>query len=392
MKKYFYIGLAIILTAALMLVGYGAYLNHTGEYQIAERMEGRVTALKGDRAKVRPLAPGLRFNVINLSSEEMADAVAIIDGRITESFVDKNSRVEAGDVLFTLTDENIPLQIQQAESAILKAEADLSNCASIFHRQERMLAKSATSQEKYDTALTNYRAAEAALKSARAQRDRYLVQESRQRVTAPISGEVLILYRQPGAFVTAGTSVALVGNFRQLAFSTPLNDKIARHLAVGSVGTLTLHTGSDSHMGKAYDTDFAAGNAGANQAYQLTVQEISPPLTEPAAMRNVRWTLDNSMGMLEPHTYEGARISMSGVHTALSVPLGALRGTGRDTVFVLTAENTLEKRKVETGVDDGKYIEILSGLAEGETVITSGTANLAEGAKVTVTLPQDADS
>ena len=34
----------------------------------------------------------------------------------------------------------------------------------------------------------------------------------------------------------------------------------------------------------------------------------------------------------------------------------------------------------------------LSASAEGETVITSGTANLAEDAKVTVTLPQDADS
>ncbi|MBR3721544.1 MAG: efflux RND transporter periplasmic adaptor subunit [Selenomonadaceae bacterium] len=389
MKKYFYFGLTVILAAALTLVGYGAYLNHTGEYQIAELMAGRVTNLKGDKAKIRSLSPRLSFNVVNFSADEMADAVAIINGRITESFVEKNDWVQAGDVMFTLIDENIPLQIQQAESAILKAEADLSNCVGIFQRQERMLAQSATSQEKYETALTNCRAAEAALKSAKAQRDQYLVQESRQKVTAPISGEVLIIYRQPGTFVTAGTSVALVGNFRRLTFSTPMNDKIARNLTVGSVGALTLHNNSDNHMRKAYDTDFAAGNAGKNQAYPLTVQEISPPLTESAAIRNVRWSLDNSTGMLEPHTYEGVKIFLSDARTALSVPINALRGTGRDMVFVLTADNTLEKRKVETGIDDGKYIEILSGLAEGETVITSGTANLAEDAKVTVTLPQD---
>ena len=46
MKKYFYIGLIVILAASLTLIGYGAYLNHTGEYQIAERMAGRVTNLK----------------------------------------------------------------------------------------------------------------------------------------------------------------------------------------------------------------------------------------------------------------------------------------------------------------------------------------------------------
>ena len=60
--------------------------------------------------------------------------------------------------------------------------------------------------------------------------------------------------------------------------------------------------------------------------------------------------------------------------------------TNRSAVFVATSEGTLERRAVRTGADDGTYVEILSGLSEGETVITSDTEGLEVGTKVTVTL------
>ena len=60
--------------------------------------------------------------------------------------------------------------------------------------------------------------------------------------------------------------------------------------------------------------------------------------------------------------------------------------THRNAVFVATGQNTIERRLVRTGVDDGEYVEILSGLREGEIVITSAAEGLENGMKVTVTL------
>jgi multidrug efflux pump subunit AcrA (membrane-fusion protein) len=54
-------------------------------------------------------------------------------------------------------------------------------------------------------------------------------------------------------------------------------------------------------------------------------------------------------------------------------------------VFVVNSNNTVEQREVTTGLFDQDNIEILSGLKEGETVVTAGQSSLTDGAKVEVT-------
>ena len=49
-------------------------------------------------------------------------------------------------------------------------------------------------------------------------------------------------------------------------------------------------------------------------------------------------------------------------------------------------ENILEKREVKIGADDGKFVEILSGLRENEIVVTSATKGLEDGMKVEISL------
>ena len=60
--------------------------------------------------------------------------------------------------------------------------------------------------------------------------------------------------------------------------------------------------------------------------------------------------------------------------------------SNRNAVFVVTREETLERRPVKTGIDDGNYIEIVSGVNEGEVVVTSASEGLKDGMKVTVTM------
>ena len=96
--------------------------------------------------------------------------------------------------------------------------------------------------------------------------------------------------------------------------------------------------------------------------------------------------VDNAVGLLEPQTYSGVILRIANSHRALTVPLSAVTGQNREALFVVTPENTLERRAVNVGSDDGTYIEILEGLKEGETVVTSATTGLENGVKVEVTL------
>lgn len=384
MKKSYMVGLVLILLFSGVMIAYGAWLNQTGENQITERMANRTIPLQGAKVQVRDFYPRIEMETINLYSEEMADAVALIDGRIDQIFVSKNSNVRRGQVIFSLVNDDIPLKIQQADSSIAKAEAQLANARNNYARYTRLMERDATSKEKFDEAEAAFFATEAALKEAQTVKEQLLVQSSRQDVIAPIDGEVLILYKQQGAYVQAGTPLALVGNFSRLFFSMPIDDRHAKRLAVGDSAELSFT--SSQILRKAYDTEYAAGNRGDAEIFSVHVRDIMPPLNEPATLRKIVWEVDNRVGLLEQQAYSGAVLRSSRSRKLLAVPLDAMTDSNHNAVFVVTPQNTIERRIVKTGTDDGEYIEILTGLSEGETVITSAAEGLEDGMKVTVTL------
>ena len=389
MKKLYMVGLVLILLFAVAMIAYGAWLNKSGENQIVERMENRTIPLQGAKVQVREINPTFVLETINLYSEEMADAVALIDGRVEQVFIAKNSAVRRGQVIFTLVNEEISLKIQQAESSIVKAEAQLANAKNNYARYTRLMERDATSREKFDEAEANYKASEAALKEAQIIKEQLLVQSSRQDVIAPIDGEILILYRQQGSYVTAGTPLALVGNFSRLFFSLPVDDRQAKQLSIGDRAELSFV--NNQILRKAYDTEYAAGNRGDSQIFSVQVKEIMPPLSETASLRKIVFEVDNRVGLLEQQAYSGAILKSAQARKFLSVPLAAMIDSNHNSVFVVTGKDTIERRAVRTGADDGNYIEIVSGLSEGETVITSAADGLENGMKVTVTLGGDSD-
>jgi RND family efflux transporter MFP subunit len=384
MKRLYIVGLVLILIFAVAMISYGTWLNKKGENQIVERMENRTIPLRGAKVQVHDIKPEIMLETINLNSEEMADAVALIDGRIENIFVRKNSIVRRGDVIFQLVNEEIPLKIQQAESSIAKAEAQLANAKNNYARYTRLMDRDATSKEKFDDAEAAYFASEAALQEALTIKKQLLTQSAKQDVIAPIDGEVLILYKTQGSYVTAGTPIALIGDFSRLVFSMPVEDKYAQRLSIGHRAELSFT--SSQILRKAYDTEYAAGNKGDEQVFPIHVIEITPPLNETATLRKIVFEVDNRVGLLEQQAYSGAILKSVRSRRVLAVPLAAMTDSNRKSVFVVTPDNTLERREVKTGSNDGDFIEIISGLKEGEIVITSATEGLESGMKVTVTL------
>lgn len=384
MKRLYIVGLVLILIFAVAMISYGTWLNKKGENQIVERMENRTIPLRGAKVQVHDIKPEIMLETINLNSEEMADAVALIDGRIENIFVRKNSIVRRGDVIFQLVNEEIPLKIQQAESSIAKAEAQLANAKNNYARYTRLMDRNATSREKFDDAEAAYFASEAALQEALTIKKQLLTQSAKQDVIAPIDGEVLILYKTQGSYVTAGTPIALIGDFSRLIFSMPVEDKYAQRLSIGDRAELSFT--SSQILRKAYDTEYAAGNKGDEQVFPIHVIEITPPLNETASLRKIVFEVDNRVGLLEQQAYSGAILKSVRSRRVLTVPLAAMMDSNRKSVFVVTADNTLERREVKTGSNDGDFIEIISGLKEGEIVVTSATEGLEDGMKVTITL------
>jgi multidrug efflux pump subunit AcrA (membrane-fusion protein) len=93
--------------------------------------------------------------------------------------------------------------------------------------------------------------------------------------------------------------------------------------------------------------------------------------------------------VLMPGLYAEATLTLDRKNDALVLPLQAVSQTnGQVTVFVVNANNTIEERKIEAGLQTADDIEILSGLNMGDRVVVSDRSSLKNGIQVS---PQQMD-
>ena len=110
------------------------------------------------------------------------------------------------------------------------------------------------------------------------------------------------------------------------------------------------------------------------QALAGTITFINPTLDPETRTVRVRVELPNSGLQLKPGMYATLRFTGASRASALSVPRAAVLSTGeRNLVFVKRADGMLEPRLVDLGLATNDRIQILRGLAPGETVVSSAT-------------------
>ena len=165
-------------------------------------------------------------------------------------------------------------------------------------------------------------------------------------------------------------------------------------MEIGRQINLTIAGGAASVLGgealpKSYGANYSAGNLGDDQIFTAAVIKITPGLDEPATVRQVVWQIDNRVGLLEPGAYRRVRLYANTTRKCLAVPVAAFVDESHDRVSVMEADGRLGFRDVTTGVSDGNYIEIISGLQLGDIVITADTEGIAAGTEIELTIEEN---
>ena len=108
------------------------------------------------------------------------------------------------------------------------------------------------------------------------------------------------------------------------------------------------------------------------EEFQGTVTYVYPTVTMEARTGRVRIELANPALRLKPGMYAEVELAVPGGSPSLVVPRTAVHATGeRSYVFVRETDGSLAAREVTTGFVAGSRIEVLGGLAEGESVVSS---------------------
>ncbi len=187
---------------------------------------------------------------------------------------------------------------------------------------------------------------------ARIERER--TASTRLVLTAPFAGTVLERGVVDGQFVGADTPLFSLADLSRVWVLADLYEM---------------------DFGRASAGDRARFTAGAlpGRAFEGRVDFVYPTVSSETRTVKLRIALDNPLGDLRPGMY-GRVIVTAGAAPALAVPVEAVVNAGEhDYVFLARAGGHFEPRLVSVGLEDGDWVQIQKGLAEGDTVVASAS-------------------
>jgi Cu(I)/Ag(I) efflux system membrane fusion protein len=189
-------------------------------------------------------------------------------------------------------------------------------------------------------------------------------------LTSPVNGVITELPVRDGAMVSPGMTIAKVAGLNKLWLLAEVPEAL-----VNSVWP-----------GMSVD---AASSAEPNRQYAGRVREILPGVSAVTRTVQARLELDNRDGSLTPGMLMRVILHAEKPVSRLLVPTEAVIATGKRSVVLVAADdNSMQPVTVTTGGDFGDDTEILSGVSEGQKVVTSGQFLIDSEASLKAVLPR----
>lgn len=292
--------------------------------------------------------------------------------RIKEIFVDEGMMVGKGQKLVVLDDVNIvayETQVTNAKSQVDNAKANLDNVRTNYNRALELYKIGGGTKQNVDametqliTAQNSLSAAESAYASA--QRSLRNAQENTV-LTSPISGVVTARNYDPGD-MTGGLPILTIAKVQPVKVVSNISESEFSKVKKGMEIDCTFDTYGD-------------------EVFKGRVTMVSPTIDTSTRTFGVEITVPNPDSRILPGMFGRIHVNF-GNERHVVVPDRAVvkqPGSGNQYVYVYK-DGKVSYNKVELGQRIGSSYELLSGVADGDEVVVSGQAKLADGMEVRV--------
>jgi HlyD family secretion protein len=337
----------------------------------------RVLANRGDHVRAGQLLAELETGDLAASAEEtkhqyeqaqaayqtMTGATAPEDRVKAQS--DVQSAQQALDAAKKLYDNRVALQrqgalaqklVDDAKVAMVQAQSQYDNA------QRHLEALNQVSQREM------IRAAEEQMNAAKARFDNATVQLSYGQIRSPIAGVIADRPVYPGEVASSASPIVSIVDISQVVAraNIPVNEASAIQ-----VGRPARVAGPDGDL---------AGK----------VVVVSPAVDPNTTTVQVWVQVPNPGERLKPGGTARVAIIAETIQNTIVVPASALLNSdeGGQQVMVVTSDSIAHERKITVGVRQGNRVQVASGLAEGDQVVTSGGLGLDDKAKVAIQKPK----
>ena len=314
-------------------------------------------------------APG----VLALDEKRTARLGSLVEGVVVRTLAEVGDRVRPDQVLAEMDSHVVQDAWADYRKAIAdrrRRETELAYARQSEERAGRLLAEKAISRQElqraeadhidaeaqHSMALTEVRRAEEALEHLGVTNAEDPTGESGEYipVKSPLRGVVLAKTVTQGTAVTPGTPLFVVADLSELWASAEIDEKDVPRVTPGRPVELRV---------AAYP----------NEAFAGRITFVADMVNARTRRVTVRCQVPNADGRLKPEMYASLALGAGEAHEVLVVPSAAVQELrGKPIVFVRTAQGSFERRDVTLGAEAEGWIEVRSGVTQGESVVTTG--------------------
>jgi membrane fusion protein, multidrug efflux system len=351
----------LVLVGAVLggLFGFKVFVNG----KIKEAMAGMantpqtVSAAKATSSDWQPTIDA----VGSLRAMRGADLSLEVPGVVEEILFQSGDEVQAGQVLLRLRSEDEVAKLQS-----LEATADLAQIT--YDRDVKQFKAQAISQAIVDNDAANLRNARAQVAQQKAIVDKKILR-------APFTGKLGLRQVDLGQFLSAGTVIATLQSLDPIFLDFLLPQQAVAQLAVGAKVTAKVDAFPD-------------------RAFKGTITAINPKVETASRNVQVRATLPNADQKLLPGMFATVQLETGAPERLITLPQTAVSYNPYGSLVYLVddkgkaadgkSQHTARQVFVTTGATRGDQVAILKGVAEGDTVVTSGQVKLRNGVPVLI--------
>lgn len=278
-------------------------------------------------------------------------------GVLTRVYVTEGQRVSKGQTLAKIDDGGLSQQAAQ-----LQIQADLAKTT--FERQERLWNQKIGSEIQYLQAKSNYEAQQKAVSQLNQQISKTVVK-------APFSGVIDDVISEQGSVVSPGQSMLFrIVNLSDMYVETDVPERYLTNVTKGKDVEINLPI-----LGKTVNGKIRQAGDFINPANRTFKVEVSLP---------------NKDKTVKPNLTAKLKINDYTNEEAILIPLSIISENAEGEQYVFTIsdkEDTKANAKkviIETGKTQGDYIEVLSGIKDGDEIIDEGARSVRDGQKVKI--------
>jgi RND family efflux transporter MFP subunit len=287
-----------------------------------------------------------------VAANQVIDVKAEAQGRLLSLNVDLGDQVRKGQVIGRI--EN---QLQQL--AVSNAEQQLADARQNVERYKNLYEGGAATQAQYDQYRLAFENATNQLAQARKQLANAVV-------IAPVSGQVTQKAVEAGAFLNLGAAIVTIVDVSRLKVQLNVAENDVYALKPGDPVNITTTV----FPGVTYPGKITFISPAGDEAHNYPV-EVS--------------FANQAKNPLKAGTYVDVAFNRQSQTPSLQIPREALVGSVKNAqVYVVGDDNLTRLRKVTVGADYGDHLEVLTGLREGERVVTTGQINLTDSTRVSI--------